>query len=76
MAQATAIALTKVNTFLAKVYLSMFVGLAVTGVISYWIAKNTAVESPLLTNPWLGWDLLILQIVVLTFLSARVRKAR
>jgi FtsH-binding integral membrane protein len=78
MAQATATAPTapaaevKVNTFLAQVYLLMFVGLAITGVVSYFVSEVTAFETRLVTNPWLGWGLLILQIIVVAFLSARV----
>ena len=56
MEQATTIALTKVNTFLAKVYMVMFVGLAVTGVISYWIGKNTAAANILMNYVHLFTD--------------------
>jgi FtsH-binding integral membrane protein len=48
MAQATAVAPAveaRVNTFLAKVYVLMFVGLAVTGVVSYWVSQNTEFEN-------------------------------
>jgi FtsH-binding integral membrane protein len=62
----------KVNTFLAKVYLLMFVGLAVTGVVSLWISENLQFQYRLFTEPWLGWGILILQIIVVVFLSARI----
>lgn len=62
----------KVNSFLAKVYLLMFVGLAVTGAISLWVSENLQFQYRLFTEPWLGWGLLILQIIVVVFLSARV----
>jgi len=62
----------KVNTFLAKVYLLMFVGLAVTGIISYWVSENLRFQYKLFTNPWLGWGILILQLGVVIFLSARI----
>jgi len=63
---------TKVNSFLAKVYLLMFVGLAITGVVSYWISANTAFESYLVTNPWLGWGLFIVQVILVHTISVRV----
>ena len=75
MAQATAAAPAseaKVNTFLAQVYLLMFVGLAVTGLVSYWVSESLRFQYSLFTNPWLGWGLLIVQIIVVVFLSARV----
>jgi FtsH-binding integral membrane protein len=62
----------KVNTFLARVYLLMFVGLAVTGIISYWISESLRFQYNLFTNPWLGWGILILQLGVVIFLSARI----
>jgi FtsH-binding integral membrane protein len=78
MGQATAAAApaaeTKVNTFLAKVYLLMFVGLAITGVVSYWVSTNTEFESRLATNPALGWGLFILQVILVHFISVRVMK--
>lgn len=75
MAQATATvpaSEARVNTFLARVYLLMFVGLAVTGLVSYWVSTNPNYMRNLFTNPWLGWGLLILQIVVVAVLVARV----
>ena len=62
----------KVNSFLAKVYLLMFVGLAVTGLVSLWISENLRFQYNLFTKPWLGWGILILQIIVVVFLSARI----
>ena len=75
MAQAAAVtpaSEARVNTFLARVYLLMFVGLAVTGVISLWVSENLQFQTKLFTNPWLGWGILILQIVVVVVLSARI----
>jgi exonuclease VII small subunit len=62
----------RINTFLARVYLLMFVGLAVTGVVSHWVSENLRFQWRLLNNPWLGWGLLILQVIVVAALSARV----
>jgi FtsH-binding integral membrane protein len=75
MAQAAAVqpvSETKINTFLAQVYLLMFVGLAITGVTSYWVSQNLRFQYNLFTNAWLGWGLFILQIIVVAFLAARV----
>jgi len=77
MTQATAVAPAtdaKVNTFLAKVYILMFVGLAITGVVSYWVSANTQFESLLATNPALGWGLFILQVILVHSISVRVMK--
>lgn len=64
----------KVNTFLAQVYLLMFVGLAVTGVVSYWVSENTAFESLLATSPALVWGLWIVQVILVHVISVRVMK--
>jgi FtsH-binding integral membrane protein len=64
----------RVNTFLARVYLLMFVGLAITGVVSYWVSENLQFQFRLFTSPWLGWGLFILQIIVVVALSARVNQ--
>jgi len=75
MAQAAAIspaAEARINSFIARVYLLMFVGLAVTGLIALWVSENLRFQWRLLTNPWLGWGLFILQIIVVVALTARV----
>jgi len=74
MAQAAAVkpvSEARINTFLAQVYLLMFVGLAVTGVMSLWVSENLRFQTRLLTNPWVGWGLFILQIIVVAALAAR-----
>ena len=75
MAQAAAVqpvSETKINTFLAQVYLLMFVGLAITGVVSYWVSQNQEFQFKLFTKPWFGFGIFILQIVVVVVLSARI----
>ncbi|MGW8319844.1 MAG: hypothetical protein ACWGPS_11405, partial [Candidatus Promineifilaceae bacterium] len=47
----------RVNTFLAQVYLVMFVGLAVTGAVALWVSESLRFQTRLFTNPWLGWGL-------------------
>lgn len=49
----------------------MFVGLAITGVVSYWVSENLQLQFRLLTRPWLGWGIFIIQIVVVVTLSGR-----
>jgi FtsH-binding integral membrane protein len=78
MTQATATAEpateARVNTFLARVYLLMFVGLAITGVVSFLVSQNQQFQSRLFTSPWLGWGLFIIQIMVVAILSATVMR--
>ena len=64
----------RINTFLARVYLLMFVGLAITGVVSYWVSENLRFQWRLMTSPWLGFGLFILQIIVVVALSASVMR--
>lgn len=49
----------------------MFVGLAITGVVSYRASENLQFQFRLLTSPWLGWGIFIIQIVVVVALSGR-----
>ena len=75
MAQATAaapVSETRINTFLAQVYLLMFVVLAITGVVSYWVSESLRFQYSLFTKPWLGFGIFILQIIVVVVLSARI----
>jgi FtsH-binding integral membrane protein len=71
-AVATPASETRINTFLAQVYLLMFVGLAVTGLVSLWVSESLRFQYTLFTTAWLGWGLLILQIIVVVVLSARI----
>ncbi|MGD8584269.1 MAG: Bax inhibitor-1/YccA family protein [Chloroflexota bacterium] len=61
----------RVNSFLARVYLLMSLGLGVTGVVSYLVSENIGLLIRLNTNPWLAWGLFIVQIVVVSILIAR-----
>jgi FtsH-binding integral membrane protein len=75
MAQATAaapVSETRVNTFMAQVYLLMSVGLAITGLVAYWASNDTQFLVNLYTKPWFAFGLFILQIVLVVVLSARV----
>ena len=75
MAQATAaapVSETKINTFMAQVYLLMSVGLAITGLVAYWASNDQQFLVNLYTKPWFAFGLFILQIVMVVVLSARV----
>jgi FtsH-binding integral membrane protein len=75
MAQATAaapVSETRVNTFMAQVYLLMSVGLAVTGLVAYWASNDQQFLNNLYTKPWFAFGLFILQIILVVVLSARV----
>ena len=64
----------RMNAFLSRVYLLMFVGLAITGVVSYWVSENMQFQTRLFTNPWVGWGIFIIQIIVVVALSARINQ--
>ena len=75
MAQATAaapVSETRINTFMAQVYLLMSVGLAVTGLVAYWASNDQQFLVNLYTKPWFAFGLFIIQIVLVVVLSARV----
>jgi len=75
MAQATAaapVSETKINTFMAQVYLLMSVGLAITGLVAYWASNDQQFLVNLYTKPWFAFGLFIIQIVMVVILSARV----
>ena len=65
---------TRVNTFMAQVYLLMAVGLIVTALVSTWVASSMNLLIRLNTNPWLGWGLFFIQIILVVALSASVAR--
>lgn len=62
----------RINSFLGQVYLLMAVGLAVTGLVAYWVGANLQFQYRLLTQPWLAFGLFIIQIILVVVISARV----
>ena len=64
----------KVNAFIAKVYLLMFVGLAITGVVSYFVSEYTEFDARIASSPALVWALFIVQVIVVHAISVRVMK--
>src|ERR1700730_11407088 len=62
----------QVNSFLKSVYAWMFLGLAVTAVVSTAVAGSPAAIGALVHNPLLLWGLLIIEFVLVFALAARV----
>jgi len=71
---ATEAATTRTNTFLAQVYLLMTLGLIVTGLTASWVNNNLALQWRIATNPWIGWGLFIVQIMIVAALSGAVAR--
>jgi FtsH-binding integral membrane protein len=71
-AAVTPVSETKINTFMAQVYLLMSVGLAITGLVAYWASNDQQFLVNLYTKPWFAFGLFILQIVLVVVLSVRV----
>ncbi|MGL4331682.1 MAG: Bax inhibitor-1/YccA family protein, partial [Bacteroidales bacterium] len=67
----------RVNTasdLIRRVYGWMTIALGITGVTSYIVAGNLTIQNLLLTNAWFSWGLLLLQLGMVIYLSARVMK--
>jgi FtsH-binding integral membrane protein len=62
---------TRINTFLAQVYLVMALGLAVTGFVASWTSNNIALMLRTMT-PGFAFGLFIVQIILVVTLSAAV----
>jgi hypothetical protein len=65
-----AISEVRINTFVAQTYLLMSFGLLITGIVSTWTASNLNLLLRLSTSPWIAFGLFIIQIMVVTALSA------
>jgi FtsH-binding integral membrane protein len=64
----------RVGAFLSKVYGWMFVGLLVTAVTAFAIASSPAIVEVIFVNRPVLWGLLIAQLGLVFYLSARVNK--
>ncbi len=64
----------RVNSFLAQVYLLMSIGLVITALTAGWVSTNLRFQYRLFTQPWLGFGLFILQIIIVVGLSAAVMR--
>ena len=65
---------TRINTFMAQVYLLMSVGMIVTALVATWVTGNLALQYTLLSSPMLAFGLFILQIIIVVALSAAVMR--
>ena len=70
----TTVSETRLNTFLAQVYLIMSVGMVITALVASWVAGNQALQVRLLTRPMFAFGLFILQIIIVVALSAAVMR--
>ncbi|HYB54434.1 MAG TPA: Bax inhibitor-1/YccA family protein [Thermoanaerobaculia bacterium] len=64
----------RVTAFLRKVYGWMFVGLGITAAVAYGVAGSPAVLQALVANPILFFGLIIGELGLVFFLSARVNR--
>ena len=64
----------RVGAFLSKVYLWMFFGLLITAVTAFGVASSPAILEVIFLNRLVFWALLIAQLGLVFYLSARVDK--
>ena len=64
----------RVTVFLRSVYAWMCVGLGITAVVAYFVAQSPGLVRAIGGNPIAYWGLMILQLGIVFFLSARVDK--
>ncbi len=66
----------KVNKFIGSVYNWMAIGLGVTGFVAFYVASNDALQKLIFGNKILFWGLIIAELFLVFFISARVQKLR
>ena len=64
----------RINRFLALVYLIMAVGMLVTALVATQVSTNEALIKRIMFDPWFAFGLFIIQIVIVTALSAAVMR--
>ena len=69
-----AIGAEKVTAFLRKVYGWMFAGLAITATVSYLVIGSPQVLQLIVGNPFVFFGLILVELGLVFFLSARVDK--
>jgi FtsH-binding integral membrane protein len=77
MAQAQAIPTAKpiaFNRYMALIYLTMALGLAITAVVSQGVYANEDLMRRILFNPWFAFGLFLLQIFLVVVISAAVMR--
>jgi hypothetical protein len=75
MAQARAVPAAsevRVNRFLALVYLVMAIGMVITALVSTAVSTNPDLMKRILFDPWFGFGLFMIQMIVVVVLSAAV----
>jgi FtsH-binding integral membrane protein len=63
-----------VNTFIRSVYNWMAIGLALTGFVAYYVAHSASIANLIFGNPLIFYSLIIGELGLVFFLSARVSK--
>ena len=77
MAQAQAIPVAKpiaFNRYMALIYLTMALGLAITAAVSQGVYANEDLMRRILFNPWFAFGLFMLQIFLVVAISAAVMR--
>ena len=64
----------RVTTFLRSVYGWMCAGLGITAFVAFLVAQSPTLVGTIARNPFLYWGLMIVQLGIVFFLSARVEK--
>ena len=64
----------RINRYLALVYLIMAVGMLVTALVATQVSTNEALIKRIMFDPWFAFGLFIIQIVIVTALSAAVMR--
>src|SRR6476469_8790278 len=72
--QPVAVPAEKVSAFLRSVYGWMFVGLGITAAVSLGVASSPTLVRAIFSNPFLFFGLIIAELGLVFFLSARVQK--
>lgn len=65
---------TRINTFMAQVYLLMSAGMVITALVATWVSNNLALQFRLISSPMLSFGLFIIQVIIVVALSAAVMR--
>lgn len=65
---------TRINSFMAQVYLLMSVGMIITALVASWVTNSLSLQYALISRPMLSFGLFILQILIVVALSAAVMR--
>ncbi len=64
----------RVNSFIRSVYNWMAIGLALTGFVAFYVANTPSIQRVVFGNPMIFYGLIIGELALVFFLSARVHK--